>query len=143
MSAYSLLNSYKDSSHSVSYDCRQTRLISVLDGIIIAAAQTASAELEKQLEELLSNIMRQTVSENMHMFTIDYLAYEDHRQDHFRICTTIAGIRYKALRSHSIDDDLQQLRKLLLQHINRHDQMFEQYLITGTSPYQRQEIFSM
>lgn len=134
MSVFSTFKSCKDSSLSVSYDCRQTRLISVLDGIITAAAQSASTELEQHLEELLNNILRQTVSENMHMFTIDYLAYEDHRQDHFNICTTIAGIRYKAIRSHSIEDELQLLKKLLLRHISKHDQMFEQYLINGILP---------
>lgn len=134
MSAYSLHKSFNDASLPASYDCRQIRLIAVLDGIITSAKQTASTELEPHLEELLSNILRQTVSENMHMFTIDYLAYEDHRQDHFRICTTIASIRYKAIRSLSIDDDLQSFRNILIQHISRHDQMLEQYLLTGILP---------
>ncbi len=141
MSSYSPLNTfgYVATQHLMPYDSRQTRLIAVLDEIIAAAGQVPSAELEHQIEALLGNVLGQTASENVHMFTIDYLAYEDHKLDHFRICTTIAGIRCKAARALCIDDDLQTLRKLLSLHIDKHDQMLEQYLISGVQPYQCQQ----
>ncbi|ACD95010.1 hypothetical protein [Trichlorobacter lovleyi] len=138
MSSYSPLNTfgYVATQHLMPYDSRQARLISVLDAIIATADQVPPAELEHQIEDLLGNVLGQTASENVHMFTIDYLAYEDHKLDHFRICTTIAGIRCKAARALCIDDDLQTLRKLLSLHIDKHDQMLEQYLISGVQPYQ-------
>lgn len=141
MSSYSLLNTfgYIATQHLMPYDSRQARLISVLDGIIAAAGQIPSTQLEQQIEDLLGNVLGQTASENVHMLTINYLAYEDHKLDHLRICTTIAGIRCKAARVLCIDDDLQDLRTLLSLHIDRHDQMLEQYLITGVPPYRCQQ----
>ena len=141
MSSYNPLNTfgYVATNNLMPYDSRQARLIAVLDEIIAAAGQVPSAELEHQIEDLLGNVLGQTASENIHMFTIDYLAYEDHKLDHFRICTTIAGIRCKAAHALCIDDDLQTLRKLFSLHIDKHDQMLEQYLISGVQPYQCQQ----
>ena len=141
MSSYNSLNTfgYVATQHLIPYDSRQARLIAVLDEIIAAAGQVPSTELEQQIVDLLGNALGQTASENVHMFLINYLAYEDHKLDHFRICTAIAGIRCKAARALCIDDDLQTLRALLSLHIDRHDQMLEQYLVTGVPPHQCQQ----
>lgn len=110
-------------------DSRYSRMISVLDEIIMTACIGSGDVTEKKLEELLCNSLAQTQAENTHMLTISYPAYVKHKLDHNRICTAIANICFKPSSSLCTIRDLHTLRELLHGHINEHDQVFERYLL--------------
>src|SRR5512136_675676 len=98
---------------SCAHDSRHVKVVSVLEEIIRCAERSPTDGVERGLQRLLNNSLEQAHEENSHMQAICYPESAEHELDHFRICTTIAGLCCRWSRSRDSLNDLQELRALV------------------------------
>lgn len=111
------------------YDSRYVKVVAVLDEVLKNAENGHAPRVEAGLQHLLRNSLEQVRAENSTMQAICFPDRAEHEIDHFRICTTIAGLCCRWSRSRNSLNDLHELRDLVSRHISRYDRPFEHYLL--------------
>ncbi|WP_224983036.1 hemerythrin domain-containing protein [Geomonas agri] len=122
--------SVRDPHHEpLHWDSRYRSIIGHLNRMLDQLRRQPSSDVSGELDQLVKATLTQIGPEERFMDLVDFPKAREHRLCHQSISIGTAKLRYRlALGKGAPADELEQIRRLWLEHIEVHDRLFEAFL---------------
>ncbi|QWV94619.1 hypothetical protein KP004_05400 [Geomonas oryzisoli] len=111
------------------WDSRYRSIIGRLNRMLEQLRRHPSSDVTGELDQLVTATLTQIVPEERYMELVAFPKVREHRLCHQSISIGTAKLRYRlALGKGAPADELEQIRRLWLEHIEVHDRLFETFL---------------
>ncbi|MBU5613029.1 hemerythrin domain-containing protein [Geomonas azotofigens] len=111
------------------WDSRYRSIIGRLNRMLEQVHRHPTSDVTGELDQLVTATLTQIVPEERFMELVAFPKAREHRLCHQSISIGTAKLRYRlALGKGAPADELEQIRRLWLEHIEVHDRLFEAFL---------------